>query len=511
MKPVILIGSCKKDWGSGGVQALRETWLRDCPIPYVIFYGRTVIAACKDEVTLDCPDGLWDELTFKTREMMRWVRGEGYTHIFRCDVDTLVNTKRLVLAIPAHDYCGSTLNTPKVGEVDGVPYPFCHGGPGMWLSERAVYVLANSPVDPKKPEDKLQDQWIGKHLLAAGIVPVHDRRFSMGSSYGRHEPAVLASNDVISCHLGAQTGKYEPQQMYKAYGRSQKVLIACSSCWRDVANGSDAAIRETWGRELPAGWDLRFFLGGLPPDHKFDIPMNSPGPTSIGPLTPSNSLKKVPLFTAPTKGDEIVLDCPDDYFGLLWKTQLSLKWALERGYGWIFRIFADTYVFPDRLADSRFYLHEFSGRAFECPPCEAHPDKPHFAPHGGMGYWTSREAAKLIVDAPPSHWGEDTHVGFVLWKAGIELFHDQRLMYVQNQAPEYNRSKLTIHLNERSQKWEPDLMRRTHSEQQAGRAKVPGWDGSCRNCQSTRMSIHPLGPRCLECGQGVGRESLRTA
>lgn len=480
---------------------MRDTWLKDLPptVDYRIFYGKTVTGKLEpDEVRLDCPDGLWIDLTLKTREMLRWAVKEQYEMIFRCDADTFVLPSRLTA--PEADYVGSTLDLPRPPDMGGVEFDFCHGGPGYWLSASAGRILAEAAIDPAKESHKLQDQWVGETLLARGITPTHDRRYSMGQSYGRKESAPTAANDLISVHLSSQTGIYDPEDMCKTYGRSKKVLIACSTCWRDAKNGTNQNIRDTWGRYMPPGWDLRFFLGGLHPSTSFPIPMDSPGPPSIGPLDPTNALSKVPLYTAPLAEQEVVLDCPDSYFGLIYKTRFSLLWALEHGYDWIFRIFSDTYVFPDRLADSSFFLHEFSGRSFECPPCVSHPKQSHTAPHGGMGYWLSARAAMLIAQDQVSHWGEDTDIGYWMWQHGIELFHDPRLTYDNSRGPEFNRGKLTIHLNERAQKWDPNLMLQVHDQQELGRTKAPRWNGQCKRCKSVRMIVHPLGPRCRDCG-----------
>ena len=510
---LLAIGSCAKDRASGAVKALRETWLRkDLPVEYRIFYGDKAQEPLEsDEVRLDCPDGLWIDLTRKTQAMLKWTLEQKpiFTHIFRCDVDTFVHVSRL-LDLPcaplAHDYYGSTLDTPGEGSTCGVPFDFCHGGAGFWLSRNAARILAHANIEPSRPSHKLQDQWVAETLLAKGILPVHDRRYSMGLSYGRKEPWPTAANDVVTAHLSLGTGKYIHEDMYRAYGRSMKVLIACSTCWRDAANGTGAAIRETWGRQMPPGWDLRFFLGGVHPGPKFWAAMDSPGPTSIGPLDPSNALKRVPLFTSELQGDEVVLNCPDGYFGLPWKTIESLEWALERKYEWIFRIFADTYVFPQRLADSSFFLHDFSGRSFDCPPCPAHPYQAHAAPHGGMGYWTSAAAAKLLAgDSAPTHWGEDTDAGFKLWRAGLKLFHDPRYVYDSSRPPEANRGKLTIHLNERAQKWNPSLMRSTHAEQERHPQKPLEWANVCPRCKGTKLALHALGARCRNCGLPVSR------
>jgi len=427
MKPVILIGASKHDLDNGNIEMLRTTWLRDCKIPYQIFVGRTVENAVGANMTvLDAPDGLWVELTYKTRRMMRWAAPQAFTHVFRCDVDTLVHMERLLASgFEAHDYFGSTLDVPT-------NWPFCHGGPGFWLSMKAVRILADAAIDQNSEIHKLQDQWIGDTLGVAGINPAHDPRFSMGWSYGRDEPRILPDNDTISCHMSKGTGNYDKKWMREAYDRmttanaftlqypwikehgaktsavpnpnpTSKVLIACNSCWKDVRNGSNAAIRDTWGKELPAGWDLRFFMGDRnfsPEEEKLLLDPNFIGsPGTLGELAPATA-KKCDIGDAWTLcPDEVMLhDVPDGYLGLPWKTVESLRWALELGYDYIFRIFTDTYVFVERLYKCGFESYDALGVVlFNCPPCPAHPDSSHFCPLGGDGYWTSRKAAQAIL------------------------------------------------------------------------------------------------------------------
>jgi hypothetical protein len=179
-----------------------------------------------------------------------------------------------------------------------------------------------------------------------------------------------------------------------------KILIACSSCWRDVENGSNKAIRETWGQLLPEEMDLRFFIGGRDFTGEERAVLNTPkylqSPPTIG-----NALNlKSPTIgnSANLLADEILLaDTPDGYLGLPWKTRDSLQWALDHGYDYIFRIFVDTYVFPNRLLYSGFEKHDAVGWTFICKSCLAHPNKEHTCPHGGCGYWTSRRAAQAII------------------------------------------------------------------------------------------------------------------
>ena len=99
--------------------------------------------------------------------------------------------------------------------------------------------------------------------------------------------------------------------------------------------------------------------------------------------------------------------------------------------------------------------------------------------------------------------GEDTHVGFALHCARIPLVHDFRYVYQGDTPPEVNRSKYSIHLNDRGTAWNPAIMRSTHFEQELGRKKYPGWNGTCKKDGTTFVLLHPRGPRCKQCGTFV--------
>ena len=397
MKPIILVGSCKRNQEAGCLDVIRKTWARNSALPYKFFLGRGCSTTHPDELVFDVMDGYFEQNP-KHQAALQWALDQGYTHVFLCDDDTFIHTKRLAASgFKDADYRGNMMGTPRPPDECGVEHDYCHGGCGYWLSAKAMRVIVKAEFDLSRADHRIDDQWFGLVLRDAGILPEHDPRYSMGNSYGKGEPPVLPTNDKISCHLSQTMGVYRPDWMSDAYRDSLKVLIACSSCWKDKDNGSNSAIRETWGSQLPLGWDLRFFLGGILPNEKFDVPMDSPGPGSIGPL--SNDRAGTLIQTSPPLNDEVVLDVPDGYFYLPWKTTESLRWALERDYDFIFRIFTDTYVFPEQLKKSGFEEHDFVGRTFTCPPCKAHA-KGHDAPHGGCGYWTSARAAKIVVDYP---------------------------------------------------------------------------------------------------------------
>ncbi len=159
-----------------------------------------------------------------------------------------------------------------------------------------------------------------------------------------------------------------------------RVLIAISSCYDFERNGNNQAMRDTWLPDL-AFLNYRFFFG----------------------YGQGAELGEIP-------GDAVFLpDVPDDYGHLTYKTQASLRWAAERNYDFVFRCFPDTYVRVDRLMSSGFEDHDYHGdfRSEEGGLTQSTPrvhrptlqEAQNYA-SGGPGYWLSKRAYSLLLDAP---------------------------------------------------------------------------------------------------------------
>lgn len=177
-----------------------------------------------------------------------------------------------------------------------------------------------------------------------------------------------------------------------------RLLIGIKSCARDMENGFNQLVRDTWGGGV-RGADLLFFSGSTP-------------------------VKPRP--------DEVVLDCPDDYMSLPRKTLAILGWTTERDYDFAFLCDTDTYVIPERLLSSGFEGYDitglFNGKVGEPRATEgdAGPWKPSDQPNGatrywawisgGNGYWLSRRAMGVILadGFRSGDWAEDRSVGQAL-------------------------------------------------------------------------------------------------
>ena len=159
-----------------------------------------------------------------------------------------------------------------------------------------------------------------------------------------------------------------------------RVLIAVKSCVRDWMRGDHECIRKTWGAYVPKNVDLRFFMGNgdgwlLGPGH-----------------------------------DEIILNCPDDYFGLPRKVKNIAEWAFVQGYDFAYLCDNDTFIHPVKLLESGFQGYDWSGHFWTF-------DGKNKYFHGGYGYWLSRKAMSILAGSEVGDAKyEDGWVGDMLYK-----------------------------------------------------------------------------------------------
>lgn len=224
-----------------------------------------------------------------------------------------------------------------------------------------------------------------------------------------------------------------------------RILAALFSCSKDIANGNNQAVRDTWGKDLPSNVDLRFLLGN-----------EEPGPVEDEhPLWQErfqNYVKQKPHMAAPPPPlplllpDELPLPAPDGYFYLTHKLRAGLRWALAQDYDFIFRADVDTFVDVPILLQSGFDSHNYTGKKIG--------PKPGYA-QGGTGYWLSRAACRLLVNAPITSPADDVWVGETLLQHGINLYDDVR--YCTNDARMAHLRRIvpiiTVHLGEGSGKY----------------------------------------------------------
>ncbi len=156
------------------VEAIRATWQKyakafSAYVDLKFFYGtggnRKPDA---DEVFLNAPDD-YAKLPHKVKAIYLWALENGYTNVFKCDDDTFVYVDRLLASGFEHyDYLGYCW--PSHGN-------YISGGPGYWLSRRAMKIVTKNEVN-----DWAEDKWVGRVLAQDGIRPARDARYLPGFS-----------------------------------------------------------------------------------------------------------------------------------------------------------------------------------------------------------------------------------------------------------------------------------------------------------------------------------------
>ena len=171
------------------------------------------------------------------------------------------------------------------------------------------------------------------------------------------------------------------------------------SCQRDRRDGLHQRIRDTWGKALPDGVTLKFFMG----DSWCTLESRDP--------------------------DEVSLVCPDDYHNLPYKTREICR---HSDSDYIFLCDTDTYVDTKRMLESDFekfdyygYFANFTEETFPYAAIDRNGhaelrDKCNRWASGGFGYFLSREAAHAVAIEEPSSWAEDLWVGQVMAKYGFK-------------------------------------------------------------------------------------------
>ena len=467
MKVLIAITSCVRDAQNGNNQALRDTFLKDVAnrpdLEYRFFLGDgtptgedettlragvhgaidnnrgidynekcteserttrvTTYASMSDEVMLPVPDDYF-HLVYKVREMHRWAQQHGFDFVFKTDTDTYVSIERLLHSgFQSYDFSGGPAGPG-----------FVAGGGGYWLSRRAYSITAQEPIT-----NWAEDCWVSQRLSAHGITPHTDVRYS--------DNPITINNDLISTHLGFKPG-YTSDMMLFAHTRSKaltngKALIALNGWVKGATNGDHQAIRNTYAKEILAytsKLDLRFFIGDGTPigesdDKLLDTLRNKF--SSPGHQEKALSTKADPPFTYTPKEDEVILQVPDGYMYVSYKTKENHRWAIRHGYDHIFQACTDTFIDIPRLLSSGFENCEYTGVAI------GGPAEPYAS--GGCGYWTSGRAAQIIIDEPVTDWAEDRWVGEVLRKHGITVRHDPRYVGM-GRTPNLSNDYITSHL-----------------------------------------------------------------
>ena len=188
------------------IQAVRETWFKDIePFAHHVtgkfFYGMGCSDVGADSVVLPVADD-YAHLPHKTQAICKWALANGFDYVFKCDDDTAVYVERLVLELmqyPGIDYAGY-LN----GEV-------CTGGPGYFLSRRAMQAVVQAGTPDFWAEDVWVSTVIGRTNFSRVMLPGHTPGFAAHWFWPNEFDKSKLNNDIITIHA------VQPDMMRKWY------------------------------------------------------------------------------------------------------------------------------------------------------------------------------------------------------------------------------------------------------------------------------------------------------
>jgi len=196
-----------------------------------------------------------------------------------------------------------------------------------------------------------------------------------------------------------------------------KTLIAITSYDKARHDGQNDSVRDTWLKSLDRSKaDAIFFSGRV---------------------------------DEPALPDEVFLDAGNRYEDVTTRTIESVRWALNRGYEFIFRAYPDVYIRPERL------LAVLPDKAYVGHPMMGENGVPYAS--GGAGYWLrAKEALGLLLTDVPYDWAEDRWVGNVMHEHGVTLWGDPRYCPVAR-PPLLRNDYITSHLSRPGEDGKPGL------------------------------------------------------
>lgn len=186
-----------------------------------------------------------------------------------------------------------------------------------------------------------------------------------------------------------------------------KVLILIMSCLAFEKKGVHQALRDTWLQEVKnfPGLEYKIVVGDGTPVQETVAFRKSWDARSCRYENNSTFVEHDPYTP---REDELLVQAPDDFQHLCFKTKLAYEWAIQQGFDFIFHCYGDVYVDVPRLMSCGFENCTFWGN------------------ENGGGFWVCRKLAQIIPTAEIVSWNDDGWVRDVLGEHGTSLIIDPR-------------------------------------------------------------------------------------
>jgi hypothetical protein len=164
------------------------------------------------------------------------------------------------------------------------------------------------------------------------------------------------------------------------------------------------ASRKTWLPLVPAGIDVRYFIGNGTPAY--------------------------------VSTDQIQLNCDDSYGGLPAKVQGIVKWASAQDYDYVLKLDDDVVIDPVHMLASEYANNPYVGADGHRPT----PQRAYFIP-SGFAYWMNKQCMEIVAAATlPNNGFDEGWVAGLLHAQGIDLTCDPRYYINVPQSKVLNRA-----------------------------------------------------------------------
>lgn len=218
------------------MMAVKDTWLKNCPVDFKEF----------SDVELGLDPNSETIRPMRTKLMCKYALDHGYDYIFRVDSDAYVWVDRLLkCGFENHDYIGWCIDYPRHVELMGSAFRTAHGGIGFFLSRRAMQIVVDTPPWRQGDGNYWGDIWTGEVLWKNGIYCHRDTRFLDGSNGTQHSGEIDADELPVG-HQYISVHPVHTQDMFKFHER-----------FKNLNAETVAPERQIWWTDYKFDWGPR--------------------------------------------------------------------------------------------------------------------------------------------------------------------------------------------------------------------------------------------------------------